>query len=254
MKLKRFYIGLSADDFLIKNPEGAEFPYRTSNIVSDFNFLTDYFSNYIERGLNSLKYKTNNFDTLMIRGRKKRKGVVLKEHLKTLEIEIPFKEEKYHSIYPHINEYPINELLIPVENNNQLSNFLLAMVLDAMEIARAEKVNIPIEFIINRVLDFKKKNFENTWVYRQKRVPKTDLVSKLICNLSSDSFKLYLVVVDKKGKERFRKVILVTLPSAIQYKGEFRDIVFKDKFICVTKEGGENLYEIDIYSIENINC
>ncbi len=255
MVLKHFYIALSDDDFLIKNPEGSEFPYRNDPIVADFNFQTDYFSLFIEKELKKLKFETGSFNMIMIRGRRNPKLIpYIEKHHNCLTIEVFFDEEKYREIYPHINEYPLRHLLIPVENQNELSAFLVELVMKAMEVAKKHNVDIPVDFIVDNVLDFKRGNFKNRWIYKRKNIPRTDLVAKLVCSLTCNSFKLDLILEKKSGVIQFEETILETLPSSIQYKGKFKNLEVKNELLIVTKGSGEKLYELNFRALEEINC
>lgn len=255
MIIKHFYIALSDDDFLIKNPEESEFPYRNDPIVADFNFQTDYFSSYIEREVKKQKLDAGNFNMIMIRGRKNPRPIpFIEEHHKCLTIEVFFDYKVYKRIYPHINEYPLEGLLNPLGNKDEFSTFLMSMVLDAMEIAEKENINLPSQFIVDTVLDFKKLRFQNNWIYKKKTIPRTELTSKLACELTVNYFKLNLIIENKAREVIYEETILTTLPSSIQYKSEFKDMVYRDGYIIVLKENGESLHKIDLDSLKAINC
>lgn len=250
MKLKNFYLGLSSDDYLIANPIGSDFPYRVSPIVSDFNFLSDYFSHFIEKKLRNLKFETKEIETIMIRGRKNPNGVVVKKHLKTIELEVDFNEKKYLKIYPNVNSYPLNGQLIKLEDELTFSNFLFNMTVDGIDLAKHENVNIPCDDIIKFLKEFREIGFQNEWIFKKKKIQGTSFMAMLKCKLNCNNFILELIV--KNNKKVFKKEVLKTLPTAIQYKDEFKDLIIKGDEIIITKMNqSSELYKVELDKILN---
>jgi|GEM_PF-1934799 len=239
MKLKHIYFALESDDFIDRK------------IVADFNFQTDYLTHFVEKRLIIEKFETINFQILMIRGRKKpSKELVFKEHLKALEIEIPFDENKYKELYPFVNEYPLNSLLKPVLKEGEFNNFLFEMIMEA--VIKAKKLNAPIpyDFLINTILDFKSNEFKNEWLYKSKIFKEFSIKTSLFCKLTCNYFSLELII-EKGKKEIFRKEILKTLPSTIMYKGEFKEILIENGLLKVTRDDYEKsiLYELPLSKV-----
>lgn len=236
MRLRFFDIALCSDDFL------------DTAIVSDFNFQTEYISDYVEKRLRQLKFETSNFQILVIRNRiQPKEHLVFKEHFKSLDIEILFNEKKYRELYPYQNKYPLQGLLKPIEDEKAFSDFLISMVIDGMMKAKREKANCPYDFIINTVLDFKGNGCVNEWIQRTKSFKQFGIKVILFCRLTVNYFSLELII-EKGNQELFRKVILKTLPSEIQYSDEFKDIEIRGSTLFVINgiDGASPLFTLPL--------
>jgi hypothetical protein len=242
MKLKYLYITLEDEDYR----------YEDLHLTSDFNFQTFFLFNYFSREIAKVKFETKNFQFITIRGRKEpSQELVLKEHFKSLEIEISFDENKYKALYPFINEYPLNSLLKPILKEEEFNNFLFEMAMKAL--VKAKKLNavIPYEFLLNTTLDFKANGFKNEWLYKSKIFKEFSIKTSLFCKLTCNYFSLELVI-EKDKKEIFRKEILKTLPSAIMYKWEFKEILIENGSLKIIRDDYEKttLYELPLSTIQ----
>jgi hypothetical protein len=245
MKLKYLYIALEDEDYR----------YENLHLTSDFNFQTFFLFNYFSREIAKVKFETKNFQFITIRGRKKpSQELVLKEHFKSLEIEIPFDENKYKELYPFINEYPLNGLLKPILKEEEFNNFLFEMVVEALVKGKKMNALIPYEFLLNTTLDFKASGFKNEWLYKSKTFKEFSIKTSLFCKLTCYYFSLELVI-EKDKKEIFRKEILKTLPSSIIYKGEFKEILIENGSLKIIRDDYEKttLYELPLSTIQLIS-
>ena len=246
MKLRHFFIGLDSDDFLIKNPPGSEFPYSVKPIVSDFSFLTHYFGDYMSRSIRKLSFDTNDFNALVIRGRKEPRGTILKSHFKSLNLEVYFNEKLFKDLYPFKNDYPIGGLLHPVIKQTEFSEFLHNLCYEGINNYSDEKFRIPKKELLESFEEFKGIGFINEWIHKRKGLTGTGLTAYLVCSLTANSFKLKLSLKDKIKQEIFAETILETLPSSNHYHNEFKDIKFKNQEIIVTKRDGDELFRMNL--------
>jgi hypothetical protein len=241
MKLKNIYLALESEDFTDKN------------IVSDFNFQTDFITHFIEKKIVAKKFETSNFQTLMIRGRKSPSDkLVLKEHFKALEVEFSFDEKKYNEIYPYSNTYPLDGLLKPVKNENDFNNFLFEIILNSFEKSKTLNTEIPSDYLIEILNEFKLNNFKNEWLFKSKIFKEQSIKASLFCKLTCNYFSLELII-EKNKKEILKKEILKTLPNAIMYKYEFKDIVIENNILKVIKDDYDKstLYKLQLSDINN---
>lgn len=242
MKLNYIFIGLESDDY----------DRIDKFLVSNFDFQAAFFYDYLSKNVKKMKFEVNSFQAIMIRGRKKPSSdLVFKEHLKALEIEIYFDQDRYNQLYPFTNSYPLERLMKPVLKENEFNAFLFEMMMEGL--AKAKKLNapIPIDFLMNTVLDFKINNYKNEWNFKSKTFKEFSMKVYLFCKLDCNCFTLELVV-EKNNNEVFRKDILKTLPSAIMYKGEFKDILIENEILKITKDDYEKsvLYELPLREIK----
>jgi hypothetical protein len=246
MKLKYLYVALEDEDYR----------YENLHLTSDFDFQIHFLFNYFTREIAKVKFETKNFQFITIRGRKKpSQELVLKEHFKSLEIEIHFDEKKYKALYPFVNEYPLNGLsLKPILKVEEFNNFLFEMIMEAL--VKSKKLNalIPYEFLLNTTLDFKANGFKNEWLYKSKTFKEFSIKTSLFCKLTCNYFSLELVI-EKDKKEIFRKEILKTLPSAIIYKWEFKEILIDNGLLKIIRDDYEKtiLYELPLSTIQLIS-
>lgn len=240
MKLKNIYLALESEDFTDKN------------LVSDFNFQTDFITHFIEKKIVAKKFETSNFQTLMIRGRKSPSDkLVLKEHFNALEVEFFFDEKKYNEIYPYSNTYPLDGLLMPVKNENDFNNFLFEIILNSFEKSKTLNTEIPSDYLIEILNEFKLNNFKNEWLFKFKIFKEQSIKASLFCKLTCNYFSLELII-EKNKKEILKKEILKTLPSSIMYKGEFKEILIEKGSLKIIRDDYEKttLYELPLSTIQ----
>lgn len=251
MKLKYFALQIESDDYLIPNPEKSEFPFKVSNIVSDFSFHTEFIFNFFSRNLSLLKYETENFQFIVVRGRKNPKNTTfIKEIFKALEIEIHFNENKYLELYPFENEYPLIKLLKPVLKEHEFNEFLFEMIIDGLTKAEKQDAPIPHRFLKEIALNFKLNGYLNEWIEKTKIFKEHGLKVSLSCRTNCNYFSLTLVI-DKNKKEIFREEILRTLPSSLIYQNQFKDIIIEEGFLKIIKDDLQksSLYQVKLSDI-----
>lgn len=249
MKLEYFALELNSDDYKIKNEPGSEYPYRILPIVSDFSFQTRYMCDYIQNVMIKEKLQSKNFNLITLRARKNASsGLNIKKHLKSLEVEVFFDEIKYRQLYPKSNIYPVKNSLIPPIDYGSFDNFLISMVMEGLEKLKFEPF-IPYQSLVDAVLDFKSIGCKNEWLFKTKTINEHGIKVSLWCKLTPDHFSLYLIVYKKK--QIYKKEILRELPSSICYKHQFKDIIYKNDTITITKDLTESppLIQLDINDI-----
>lgn len=232
MMLRYFALALKSEEAITKEEQ---------NRISDFNFQTTYLSYYLSWALRKQKFETQGFNILLFRGSKNPEPLpILKEHFKSLNVEVFFDEYEYTRLYPKANVYPLTGLLKPLVNETAFNDFVFSMVVNGLETAK-NTASLPYEFLVNTLLDFRMKGCKTEWVHQTKKIRSQGLKVSLICQLSANYFRLELSVKNKE-LEIFRKELLKTLPSQDQYSSEFKNIVIDDEKIMVTKnEDGKAL-------------
>lgn len=244
MKLKYFYLALDKEDYNKQNER-----YDLDKIVSDFNFQADYFTHFVEMNLRKLKYETENYNMFLLRAKKSPNNkLIFQPGFKSLTVEIFFDENYYKKIYPFTNEYPLHGKLIkPVEEETLFHLFLFNMINNGLDKAKELNALIPYQQLKEIVLDFKNKNFENKWKFKSKIFRDLNIEVSLYCQLTINYFALE-IIIEKDKIMVLKKEILRTLPNAIMYKDEFKDIIIEAGKIKVIKDNFEHsvLYEISL--------
>jgi hypothetical protein len=108
------------------------------------------------------------------------------------------------------------------------------MLIDGIEKAK-NQTNIPHQFLINTILDFKSQGCKNEWIHKSLIIKDFGVKAILFCRLTTNYFSLTLILF-KKNKKIFKKEILRELPSKICYSNEFDDIIYKKNKLIVTKK------------------
>jgi hypothetical protein len=225
MTLRYFAITLKSENAITKEEQSR---------VSDFNFQTTYLSYYLSWALRKQKFETKGFNMLLIRGSKSPEPLpILKEHFKSLNVEVFFEESKYTALYPEANVYPLTGLLKPLENEAAFNDFLFSMVVNGLETVKSTET-LPYEFLVNTLLDFRMNGCKTEWVHQKKTIRSKGLKVSLVCRLTANYFSLGLIVENNKS-EIFKKELLKTLPNQDHYSTEFKNIVIEDERITVTK-------------------
>lgn len=241
MKLNYFALGLEGDDFDMESP----------TLVSDFNFQTNYISDYIQKRLKKENFEADKFNLIMIRGRQASSDkIILKEHFKSLSIEVLFDKSRYKSLYPYENTYPLENLLQPVKKVEEFNEFLIEMIMQGLEKARKLKAPVPYDFLVDAVLDFKSDRGNNEWVHKSKTFKEYGVKVSLLCRLTVNYFSLELII-EKGAKEVYKNELLRTLPDPILYKRYFKDLKIENGKLIVTKDMYENspLFELSLSEI-----
>ena len=243
MKIKHFYLDLSS-----------EFDSNEIKIRSDFRFQSDFITHYIEKGLKSLKFESHEFNMILIKGQKHQKTTINIDPLfKTLTINVLFNIEKYKTLYPYTNIYPLDGNLInPIRKEKAFNEFLLSMILDGMESAKIQNITIPYDSIIESAMLLESLGFINQWTHKKKRFKDHKLIVELNCKLTSNYFILTLII-EKRNQPLYQKEILKTLPNAIMYKNEFDTIDLINECVVITKKDRSILFELDINEITVAN-
>jgi hypothetical protein len=249
MKIRHLYTGLDSDDFLEKSKPGSEFPMTVNDdgIVSDFNFQTDFYSSFIERSLRKLKFETENFNLIMIRGRKNPKAdYYIQEHFKSLTIEIPFDFYAYREIYSFKNEYPLGDkLLKPIIDQDKFSSFLTKFINIGLNKAEEQNAPIPVQELRKYINEFSDLEFENKWVYKKKNFRDSKISMILTAKLSCNSFIMNLEIKAAKTVI-YDGIICKTLPSSFFYKNIIKDITLEGNVVTISSDTDQILLKKEI--------
>ncbi|NQD70934.1 hypothetical protein HP439_09415 [Sphingobacterium shayense] len=179
MKIKKFALALEAEDFDLESP----------NLISDFNLQVNYLTEYIRKRLRKERFDADNFSLILFRGRKQPSDImILKEHFKSLCIEVIFDEKRYKKIYPQENDYPIEDLLKPIIHLSDFNDPVIKMIIEGLEKGRTLAAPIPYGFILNTVLDFKNEGCKNEWIHKTKLFKEYGVRATLFCKLNPNLF------------------------------------------------------------------
>jgi len=91
--------------------------------------------------------------------------------------------------------------------------------------------------LVGLIEKFRSIGFVNAWVFKKKTFRARKLVAELRCKITQTDFLLTLEVT-KSGAVVFSQVILRTDPDELAFHCEFKDIVFQEHCLTVSKRVG----------------
>lgn len=193
---------------------------------SDFGFKNRFIGNFLTRKLKELKFSSVGFSRIaLIASEEPLKENEISESF--LKITVPFNQVKYHSL-----------------SKEELADFLIGMYKEGITKA-SQTHEIPAEFLLTQLKEFKANNYLNEWEFKSKSFKDIGLKATLICKMTMDYFSLTLVL-KKKAEILFSQEILNTLPDEIIYHWQFKEIVLERNEIKVLDEFKKPIYSLDL--------
>lgn len=236
MKIKYFFLTLDVDDF----------KSISDTIVSDFNFQTYFFSNYIQKNIKN-KFESNDFNFVGVQGSLyPKKKYEIDKVFKNFSIEVPFNMDKYQEIYPYKNNYPLNDnLLKPIKDISKFNHFLYEMFITGMDKIKQQDAPISVDEFYKILNEFKEIGFKNEWIFKKKTFKEHSIKGELKCELTCNFFNLKLSIW-KNNNKIFDKEIIKTLPMGVFYETEFNDILIEGDILKISKKLSGYLFEIPL--------
>ncbi|EXB48611.1 hypothetical protein [Acinetobacter sp. 1000160] len=180
---------------------------------------------FLERRLKEEKIKAETFHGIYIKSAKKSKDPYCVNNLLILEIDFP--EESYPA----------------KENTREINEYLISRLKEGMLRIQEEYPEI-VAVILQGVEEFRRLNYECTWVHKKKKLGGG--VIRLRCVLNVKIFNLYLEFINKNQCIMASKLILETSPNEYSFKHKFRDLIIeKNGDIVVTDFLHEEWYRLN---------
>jgi len=190
-----------------------------------------HITNYINRNcLAEIKFKSDIFDTIVIYLTENKTDTYIQN--KGLCIIVPYNKSEYNTFCTDI----------------QYRNFYNECIRKAFSIVQ-DKYELPVNEIFHSLTEFKKTDYKNEWIHKEKSDRKRFVKVILYCSLTIENFKLRLCV-NIKGKEVFNDIVLTTDPDEVAFHYRFKDIVFVDNNIVITSRTTKNLLEFSLDSLK----
>lgn len=215
---------------LCLNYEEKKLHYSTK-YYSDFSFQTRFIGNYLRRQLRQINFESKDYKRILVNA---------------CQEELPPNKIFNTWLYAYI---PFNKSQYENLKKEELPDFFIEMLSLGFKKA-IETHEIPLEFLMTKLKEFKENNYINEWIFKSKTIKEIGIKATLFCKMTIDNFSLTLVL-SKKNEVVFSREILKTLPDEIIYHYQFKDIAFENNKIIVTSWYDKPpLYELDL-SFEN---
>lgn len=207
--------------FLYLNPLEFE-----REIGSDFLFETSFVCYYLNRKLNSIKYKTGKF---------KKIGINLSEKINESQI---FIEDNFLELKLKFDFSEYNLL----KSNNDKTNFFLSKINEGVSLIN-NHYELPIKDLKHSMDEFIKGDYINEWEFKKKKYKHNDsiVLARLICKIDIEKFSLHLRV-EKDGSLIKEDEILRTLPDEMIYDHKFKDLIVEDNKVIVVDKFKDDFY------------
>jgi hypothetical protein len=105
--------------------------------------------------------------------------------------------------------------------------------------------HLPFGIVEEAIASFRAGGYKNQWVHSTKLFRSTGLKCRLKCELDLSWFYLVLEV-ERDGQCVFSQEILRTLPAAVIYAHQFKDVELNDHVLAVKNKFGKPLFELDV--------
>jgi hypothetical protein len=215
--LKHLYLYLNEDDF----PDDVQVP---------FGFKTRYLCNYLERELRRLRYMTEGFSKICVRG--------CIDAISNCPI-VPENAAMASVVFDR-REY---ESLAPEEHHE----FFIRMLVGGLEkCARFHR--IPLAEMCACLDEFRRGGYRNDWVHETKTLRQVGLRASLLCRLDVDAFVLTLRL-ERNGTTVLEDAILKTKPDELVFSHRFKDVVLKGSAVVVRDKFGRPTFSVDAVSL-----
>lgn len=200
------YISLNLDRKIFGNEYGYKFLLHT-------RFISNYFSKTIRKH----KYQTDgSFNMISIDGSY---DIVSPKivPMTALKITLEFDKEKYEQIRGTTN-----------------CDYYLELLTNGFR--QADKFKpIPLDVLLGIISEFKKNDCKNEWLHKKKKFNEHDLEVILICEFTTNYFKLMVTINQISTKKKLIKgSVMTTEPDEVLFDKMFKDILIDDNNIIIT--------------------
>ena len=185
---------------------------------------------YIERQIIPLKYRSDGFNRIVIKGSKEPKDPYV-NCCQVLCVSVEFDEEKFQSL----------------NSQEDISEFLISMLKKGVTIGN-QVSPLPQEEIFESIELFRSFGFKNEWRSKRRLYRKENVYAQFECHLSMESFELFLLL-EKRKKEIWRERILKTDPDPVAYAYRYKDIVFTEDQLTVTSKTSQPLFTLNLRDV-----
>ncbi len=193
---------------------------------SNFAFRCRFIGNYLRRVLKRNKFEPIGYNRIFISACQ----ITLKSNIvfdNTLSISVLYNKDYYDSL-----------------TQEEAIEYFIELYKQGI-IKASETHEVPMEFLLKKVQEFKSNDYKNEWEFKTKLFKVIGIKATLLCKMTTDKFSLFLVLW-KKEEIVFKEEILSTLPDEIIFHYRFKDIVLENNEIKVLDKFEQPLYTLDL--------
>lgn len=217
MILKEFYL----------YPDLVEY---SNEVTYPFRDQSRCICNYLERQIKRLKFKTNGFKRICIKGKLSPDNDCFINSSNVLTVEVCFDEDKYKTL-----------------SEDKLNDYFIDMLHEGFKKCK-KQFDIPLVELTSHIEQFCLNEYVNEWIFKTKQIKDYGIKCILKCNLTLSAFHLNLLIY--KGKNLIlEKEILSTEPDEIVFVPLFKDFKMEKGKLVVIDKFGDSVYEQDITSL-----
>ncbi|HFG0566529.1 TPA: hypothetical protein ACGFUW_002311 [Flavobacterium psychrophilum] len=209
MNLYYISIGLDYDDYIV---ELNDLRYE---VQKHFRFISNYFSKAIRKH----KYKTDGtYNMIAVEATEfEIKPTKLVGFGDVIRVNLPFDRNRYEKT-----------------KGTEDCSYYLELLEQGFKKA-SEFKEVPLETLLNIVMEFKQGGCKNEWLHKKKRFKEDDLEIILTCEFTTNCFQLIATINQiSTKKELISDVVIKTEPDEICFEGMYKDILINDDKIIIT--------------------
>lgn len=181
----------------------------------EFQQQVAFINDYISKAVRKLKFKTDgSFNMICIELHESQIKPCQIVSINVLKVELSFDKARY---------------------DNAKKNDDFGYYLDILEQGlkkASEFKQIPLDFILNLIENFKNNNFKNEWLLKKKKFKEQDLEVVLNCEYGSKYFQLLATINQLSTKKELTKGIIIQTETGVSiHEGMFKDIIYDNNII-----------------------
>ncbi len=208
MNLYYINIGLDYDHYIEKN----------NKLRYEFQQFTSFICDYFSKSIRKLKFKTDgtfNMIAIQLSEKDVNKCSIILD--KVLNVELPFDLDRYEKI----------------KGSSDFSYYL--DVLEKGFLKAAEFKDIPLEYLLSEIEEFKQGGYKNEWIHKKKRFKDEDLEVTLKCCYTTYYSQLWIYIDQIHTKKNLvYSVVLQTEAGVGIHEGMYKDILVNSNAIVIT--------------------
>lgn len=209
MTLYYINLGLDYDDYIVEQKK----------FLNQFNLNTRFISNYFSKAIRKHKYKTDGtYNMISVSPTEfEIKPTKLVGFGDVIRVNLTFDRNRYEKT-----------------KSTEDCSYYLELLEQGFKKASEFKI-VPLEILLNIVMEFKQGGCKNEWLHKKKRFKEDDLEVILTCEFTTNCFKLIATINQiSTKKELISDVVIKTEPDEICFEGMYKDILINDDKIIIT--------------------
>ncbi|CAH0226934.1 hypothetical protein SRABI118_02365 [Massilia sp. Bi118] len=198
-----------------------------SEAAFSFRNQTGFICQYVQRYLAARHVQGDGFNRICVICKSVASEATFKNTARSLSVEVPFDMAEYERTA-----------------RDDLPDYFIGLLEAGLRKCSRDQ-HLSFEIVEEAIASFRAGGYKNQWVHSTTLFRSAGLKCRLTCKLDLSWFYLVLEV-ERDGQCIFSQEILRTLPDALMYTHQFKDIELNDHVLAVKNKFGTPLFELDL--------